>query len=54
MRAWIHVLDASSCYECAARAEKSPHYKAQDWSELLHRAVCTKKSGLNALGHSYS
>ena len=34
MRAWICVLDEPGCYERAARAERSPHYKAQDWSEL--------------------
>ena len=37
MRAWIHILDAPSCYERAAALcgqRESPHYKAQDWSEL--------------------
>ena len=46
MRAWIRILDAPGCYERVAQAEKSLHYKAQNC-----RAVCTKKSGLNASGH---
>ena len=45
----IRNLDAPGCrYELVAWAKrKYMHYKAQDccW------AVCTKKSGLNALGH---
>ena len=37
MRAWIRILHALSCYEHVAalrRQRESPHYKAQDWSEL--------------------
>ena len=43
MRAWICVLDAPGCYEkvCTTRLRIGQNC----------RAVCTKKSGLNASGH---
>ena len=37
MRAWIRLLDVPGCYERAAQAERSQHYKVQDCSELWGR-----------------
>ena len=55
MRAWIRVLEAPGCYERVAWAER----KSALGTRRLRigqncRAMCTKKSGLNASGHSYS
>ena len=39
MRAWIHPVAMNT-----RRGQREcPHYKAQGWSELYSRAVCTKK-----------
>ena len=45
LRAWIHVLDAPSCYERAAWAERKSATTGLRISQNC-RAVCTKKSGL--------
>ena len=52
MTAWIRVLDAPGCYERAARAERKSALQGSG-SRIGQncRAVCTKKSGLNASGH---
>ena len=56
MRAWIRVLDVSGCNECTARAERKSVLQGSGQARIGQncRAVCTKKSGFNASGHSYS
>ena len=45
---WMHPVAMN-----AQRGRReSLHYKARDCQ--IYRGVCTKKSGLNASGHSYS
>ena len=46
MRAWIRVLDAPGCYERGAGGEKVRTTRLRIGQNC--RAVCTKKSGLNA------
>ena len=50
MRAWICVLDVPGCYERAARAERKFTLTRLRIGQNC-RAVCKKKSGLNASGH---
>ena len=56
MRARIRVLDAPGCYERAARVERKSalYYTTRLRIGQSCRAVCTKKSGLNASGHSHA
>ena len=55
IRAWIHVLDASSCYECAAQAERKSILQglglvktvgscAQRRVALMPRAIATARA----------
>ena len=49
-------MDAPGCHELAARAERKSALQRLGQARIGQncRAVCTKKSGLNASGHSYS
>ena len=57
-RAWTHVLDAPSCYECAARAERKSALQgsglvrtvgpcAQRRVALMPRAIATARDALS-------
>ena len=54
MRAWIRVLEAPVCSERAARAGGEKIRTIRLRIDQNCRAVCTKKSSLNASNHSYS
>ena len=58
MRAWIRVLDAPGCYECAARAERKSALQgsglvrtvgpcAQRRVALMPRAIATARDALS-------
>ena len=53
MRAWIRIFDAPGCYKHAVRAERKSALQGSIRIGQNCRAVFTKKSGLNASGHSY-
>ena len=52
MRAWIRVLEAPGCYERAALQGSGLVRTVGPYVQRSN--VCTKKSSLNASGHSYS
>ena len=54
MRAWIRVLDAPGCYECAAWAERKSACTTRLRIGQNCRAMCAQKSGLTASGHRAS